>query len=180
MKKVIAVAVFFLFSLGVTSVQAITFVNLYGTITGEVAELIPTVEGGLLVEIKNEHGLSRLNLPFGTYVLGDDIEVGDTITAYHNMIALDSFEGEVLALSPSIAGRYIATIDYTGRWIGRDTGTREFHVDFTRNFRQRFFVGDVIKAYYSPWGAYDIFDMPQYTAVFVVNGDFDYYLGALH
>jgi|GEM_PF-5648366 len=164
-----------------TNVYAISFVNQFGSITGVVTELIPAQSGGLgfFIEIENESGLSRFYISNDTFVLGAPPDVGDTVTAYHGMVALASFEGEVLEMTRTAPGQYNLLIEYTGEWM--PSGETAFWVDFNRTFlRGRFQVGDTITAYHNPWGVPQIFDMWQYQAVLVVNGDYEVYLGTLY
>ena len=165
-----------------TNVHAISFVNLFTSLTGEVVNIIPAQSVGHFVEIEREYGVSRFYIGQDTYVLGENIFIGDTITVYFRIVALSNFEGEVLGMTPTAPNQYDVLIEYTRDWLGGgENGIFTFHVDFSRTFlHERFEVGDTITAFYNPWGVPNIFDMPQYHAELIVNGDYDVYLGSLY
>ena len=163
-----------------TNVHAITFVYLFSSTTGEVINVAPAQSGGYFLEIEREYGVSRFYVSQDTFVLGDAPSKGDIITGYFGSIALSGFEGVVLEMEQIAFGQYDVLMEYTPWFDENETSVGTFHVDFNRNFHSTpFSTGDTISAYHNPWGTPYIFDMPQYNAVFIVNGNYDVYVGGL-
>ncbi|MCL2577463.1 MAG: S-layer homology domain-containing protein [Defluviitaleaceae bacterium] len=181
-KKLVSAALFMIMvvAIFVANVHAITFINVFGSQTGEVIAIIPAHSGGYFVEIETENGVSRFYVSPDTYLQGGEISIGDTITGYHRSVGLSDFTGKVLIMTQTAPNQYDVLMEYTDTWIHTEDGTLTFHVDFNQSFlHERFVVGDTITAFYNPWAASHIFDMPHYDAVFVVNGDYDVYVGRL-
>ncbi|MCL2197436.1 MAG: S-layer homology domain-containing protein [Defluviitaleaceae bacterium] len=166
--------------------QAITFVHIYADITGEVIKIEPALRGKFVYLGQNDEAFARIIIDEDVYIQGKGIEVGDTITAFYALggaVAFTPFTGEILSMQRVGIERdyYFIQMEYTSDWIhsiGIQGNTMHTVVDFDNNFRSgRFGVGDTITGYYSPWNTGYIYDMPHYVAVFVVNGDYDVYLG---
>jgi hypothetical protein len=170
MKKIF-LAFAMIFALLPVTANAISFVNLFTHTTGEVMRI-----DGDFVYISRGGHMSRVLVKPNVYVLGEEIQAGDTITVHRGMSAgLGLFSGQVLDMTRTSYGNYRVRIDYDCEW--RYGTELNMLVDFSRGFRGGHFnVGDVIEGFYSPWGG-EIFDMPFYHAVFVVNGDYEIYLG---
>jgi len=161
-------------------VRAITFVNLFAYTAGEVVDIRPWLDDRYLVEIIREDGRHKgFIVGEFTYIVGEDIAVGDFIVGHYSLsgeIAFEALESEVLDMRP-----YRGQPEWYSVYLNHGTFTSSLTVDFSRSFTdERFEVGDVVTFYHSFWGASAfMLDMPEIVPRVIVNGDYQLFLGVL-
>ena len=171
-------------ALTLTAILCLTFtVNVSASLITAFSFVTGVVTGiyGDVLYVESEDKAFIVHISEETYILGENIEVGDVITAHFRLVggrtSFFPFEGEVLVMIPQEEpGRYIVYVRYEQRspypWF--------FYVDFNTTFLgEPFEIGDVITAFY-PWrmgGIEYLYDRPQYPAILIASDSYNIFVG---